>query len=316
MGSLIPPNLSSNFLKRLAKVLPTIRKKAFPISLAVLLASTLSALAQTPQQTILPGHLPAAVSTLQPLGRMDGSSRLRLSMNLPLHNRDALTNLLEELYDPTSPHYHHYLASEEFDAQFGPTEQDYQAVIDYATSNGFTITARHPNRMILEVNASVAAIEHAFQVKMQTYAHPTEPRTFFSPDVEPLVATGVPILFIGGLENFARPHPANLRRSPLKASANVTPQYGSGPNGNLAGFDYRAAYAPGVTLTGTGQMVGLVEFDGYYAGDITSYESQTGISNVPLQKILLDGFNGVPVTGTNSANGEVARFPWHPACRK
>ena len=53
-------------------------------------------------------------------------------------------------------------------------------------------------------------------------------------------------------------------------------------------------------------MVGLVEFDGYYANDIASYVSQTGVSNVPLQNVLLDGFSGVPTTGANSGNGEVA----------
>ena len=97
------------------------------------------------------------------------------------------------------------------------------------------------------------------------------------------------------MDNFARPHPKNLRRAPWRAAAKITPQLiGSGPNGNLAGFDFRAAYAPGVSLTGTGQQVGLLEFDGYYANDIASYVSQTGISNVPLQNVLLDAFNGVP----------------------
>ena len=255
---------------------------------------------------LLPGHLPAVVPSLQPLARLNGSTRLKLSINLPLHNWEALTNLLEELYDPASPRFHHYLTPEEFDARFGPTELDYQAVIAFATSSGFAVTARHPNRMLLEVNESVTDIERALQVMMRTYAHPTEPRTFFAPDTEPSVGAGISISYIGGLDNFARPHPKNLRRSPLKVFAKATSQIGSGPNGNLAGFDYRAAYAPGVPLTGTGQMVGLVEFDGYYAGDIASYESQTGVSNVPLQIVLLDGFNGVPTTGVNSGNGEVA----------
>jgi subtilase family serine protease len=278
-------------------------EKAFRISTAVLLVSAFLASAQTPQRTLLPGHLPAVVPSLQPLDRLNGSTRLKLSLNLPLHNREALTNLLDQLYDPASPLYHHYLAPEEFDARFGPTEQDYQAVIAWAVRSGFTVNARHPNRMLLEVSASVTDIERALQVTMRTYAHPTEPRTFFAPDTEPSAGVGIPILYIGGLDNFARPHPKNLRRSPLRASAKATPQIiGSGPNGNLAGFDYRAVYAPGVSLTGTGQSVGLVEFDGYYAGDIASYVSQTGVSNVPLQNVLLDGFNGVPGSG----NSEVA----------
>jgi hypothetical protein len=278
-------------------------EKAFRISTAVLLVSAFLASAQTPQRTLLPGHLPALVPSLQPLDRLNGSTRLKLSINLPLHNREALTNLLDQLYDPASPLYHRYLAPEEFDARFGPTEQDYQAVIAWAVRSGFTVNARHSNRMLLEVSASVTDIERALQVTMRTYAHPAEPRNFFAPDNEPSVGMGIPILCLGGLDNFARPHPKNLRRSPLRASAKATPQIiGSGPNGNLAGFDYRAVYAPGVSLTGTGQRVGLVEFDGYYAGDIASYVSQTGVSNVPLQIILLDGFNGVPGSG----NSEVA----------
>ena len=287
--------------------LANVCEKAFRISTAVLLVSAFLAPAQTPQRTLLPGHLPAGVPSLKPLGRLDGSTRLKLSINLPLHNREALTNLLNQLYDPASPLYHHYLTPEEFDARFGPTEPDYQAVIAWAARSGFTVTARHTNRMLLEVSASVTDIERALQVTMRTYAHPAEPRNFFAPDNEPSVGMGIPILCLGGLDNFTRPHPKNLRRSPLRASAKATPQIiGSGPNGNLAGFDYRAVYAPGVSLTGTGQRVGLVEFDGYYAGDIASYVSQTGVSNVPLQNVLLDGFNGVPTTGSDSGNSEVA----------
>ncbi|HXR06479.1 MAG TPA: S53 family peptidase [Candidatus Acidoferrum sp.] len=278
------------------------------ISAAVLLVSGFLAPAQTPPRAQLHGLLPEAVPHLQPLGRLDGSARLRLSIHLPLHNREGLTNLVEQLYDPASPMYHHYLAAEEFDARFGPTEEDYQAVVDWAGRSGFTVIARHSNRMLLEVSAAVADIEQALQVKMQTYAHPAEARTFFSPDSEPSAEAGVPILSIGGLHDYARPHPANLRRAPLRAAARASPQdVGSGPNGNLAGFDYRAIYAPGVTLTGTGQTVGLMEFDGYYPGDIVAYENQTGVPPVPLQFVPVDGFDGIPTPpGPTSGNSEVA----------
>ena len=272
----------------------------------LVLGVSLVAPAQTPQRVILPGHLPAAISYLQPLGRLERSTQIKLSIDLPLHNREGLTNLIEQLYDPASPLYHHYLSAEEFDARFGPTEQDYQAVVDWAAASGCAIVARHPNRMMLQVSASAADLERALQVALRTYAHPTESRTFFAPDTEPSVPAGVPILSLGGLESFARPHPASLHRTPLKSSPRPMPEMGSGPNGNLAGFDYRAAYVPGTTLTGTGQSVGLVEFDGYYATDITTYESMMGLPNVPLQVVTLEGFNSIPTTGANSGNSEVA----------
>ena len=67
------------------------------------------------------------------------------------------------------------------------------------------------------------------------------------------------------------------------------------------GKDFRTAYVPGVTLTGSGQTVGLLQFDGYTASDITYYETTAGLPAVPLTNVLLDGFNGAP-TGSG---GEV-----------
>jgi len=67
------------------------------------------------------------------------------------------------------------------------------------------------------------------------------------------------------------------------------------------GGDFRAAYLPGVALTGAGQVVGLLQFDGYTPSDITYYESRAGLPNVPLTNVLLDGFSGNP-TGSG---GEV-----------
>ncbi|HEV7926146.1 MAG TPA: protease pro-enzyme activation domain-containing protein, partial [Verrucomicrobiae bacterium] len=283
--------------------LTKVGKKTRWISVAVLLVSTFLAPGQTPQRKLMSGQIPAVVPTLQPLGRLDTSTKLTLSINLPLHDLGALNSLIGQIYDPSSPLYRHYLTPDEFDARFGPTEQDYQAVITWATRAGFAVTSAHPNRKILEVNASVADIERALQVTMRTYAHPTEHRTFFAPDSEPSLEVGLPILNISGLDNFARPHPMNLRRAPLKASTKATAQtIGSGPNGNLGGFDYRAVYAPGVSLMGSGQTVGLLEFDAYYPSDILAYEGYTGVSNVPVTPFLLDGFDGTP--GEN--DGEVA----------
>ncbi len=39
------------------------------------------------------------------------------------------------------------------------------------------------------------------------------------------------------------------------------------------GDDFRAAYVPGTSLTGAGQTVGLLQFDGFYPSDIAAYES-------------------------------------------
>jgi hypothetical protein len=71
------------------------------------------------------------------------------------------------------------------------------------------------------------------------------------------------------------------------------------------GHDFRAAYAPGVVLTGSGQAVGLFELDGYYASDITAYEASNGLPNVTLTNVLLDGFTGPPDGGDDEVSLDI-----------
>lgn len=231
-----------------------------------------------------------------------GWKQIDLVIGLPLRNPAGLGQLLAEINNPTSPNFHHYLTPEQFTEQFGPTEQDYEAVVHFAQSHGLIVTGRHSNRMVLDVKGMVPSIEQAFHVKLGVYQHPKEPRTFFAPDRAPTVDAVVPILSVSGLDNFELPHPMNLRKAATGATSNATGT-GSGPSGTYRGYDFRAAYLPGVTLTGSGQTVGLLEFDsGYYNSDILSYESLAGLPNVPVQAVLLDGYNG----GAGEGNDEVS----------
>ncbi len=245
-----------------------------------------------PQQT-LRGQRPPAVARLQALRRLESTNVLHLAIGLPLRNQAALTNLLRDLYDPASPHYRHFLTPVEFADQFGPSAADYQAVAEYARSNGFRIEGTHPNRMVLDASGPVPAIEKAFHVNMQVYHHPTEAREFFAPDAEPELALAVPVVHIGGLDNFVAPHPLNHPQPAASAQTGPVPASGSGPSGTYAGGDFRAAYVPGVTNTGAGQAVGLLEFQGYYTSDITGYESSYGLPNVPLNNVLLGGLASI-----------------------
>jgi subtilase family serine protease len=265
------------------------------------LSAAVSDAQSAPQK--LRGHVPAAVSRLTPLGRENGSDRLRLAIGLPLRNQTELTNLLQQLYDPASPNYHHYLTPEEFTARFGPTEQDYQAVIRYAKQNGFNVTGTHPNRVVLDVEGAVDDIEKSFHLTMRTYQHPREARIFHAPSTEPTVDLGVPILHISGLDNYSLPHP-NFKIKPLALQANAAPRSGSAPGGSYQGNDFRAAYSVG-SLTGAGQSVGLLQFDGYYNNDIADYESQAGLPSVTLTNVPVDGGVSTPGDGVGEVSLDI-----------
>ena len=270
------------------------------IALAVWVLSGALAIGQgaAPGRIILHGHVPAATARLTPNGRLPATHQLHLAIGLPLRNQSELDDLLRQLYDPTSPNFHQFITPPEFAARFGPTETDYAAVRAFLETNGFTVTGAHPNRVVLDVAGGVAAVERTFGVTLHTYRHPTEARDFFAPDTEPSLAAPVTLLHVSGLDNYALPHP-HLKLQPLAALSNATPRSGSGPGGSYRGNDFRAAYVPGTALTGAGQSVGLLQYDGYYSNDIASYISQAGITtSVVLTNIAVNG--GVSSPGGGS----------------
>ena len=256
------------------------------------------------ERQALTGHIPEAVKrlNLQPLRRVPATNVLHLAIGLPLRDPDAAKAFIQQLYDPASPLYHQYLTPEQFTEKFGPTTDDYQAAITFAQAHGFTVTRTYRSRLLVDVDAAVTDVETAFQVRIFEYQHPTEPRRFYAPDVEPSVPSGLKILDISGLSSFPSPHPnSHIVSPPLKAAA-ANPNAGSIPGGQYIGKDFRAAYVPGSLLTGTGQSVALVQFDNYYASDITYYEGLAGLPSVTLSNIYLDSYTGTIGDG----NGEVS----------
>ena len=246
---------------------------------------------------VLRVELPAVATNSPPVGRLPGTTNLDLAIGLPLRNQEALTNLLQQIYDPASPNYRHFLTPAQFTEQFGPTEKDYQAVIAYAGANGFKVTGTHPNRTILDVRGSVDGIEKALHLTMRTYQHPTESRTFYAPDAQPTLDLAVPILGISGLDDYSLPRPRVMAKPLAQGQNPPASNTGSGPSGTYRGNDFRAAYVPGWPLVGSGQIVGLLQFDGYHSNDIAYYESHAGLPSVTLSNVLLDGVSGAPSGG-------------------
>ena len=258
---------------------------SLPLFAACLLMCTPAANAQR----VLSGHVPRAVTVSREVNPVARTARINLAIGLPLRNQDELNALLGQLSDPANPNFGRYLSPEQFAAEFGPTEEDYQALIEFAHVHGLVVTGTHTNRLLLDVSGDTPAIERALHIRMMVYDHPTRGR-FFAPDREPSMDLDLNVEDISGLDNFALPRPMGLQTMPVgKAIPYVS---GSGPNGFFIGKDFRAAYAPGVALTGSGQTVGLLEFDGFYAGDVQKNFAQAGLPPVATQTVLLDGFSG------------------------
>jgi subtilase family serine protease len=224
-------------------------------------------------------------------------------------DRAGLQEYLREIYDPSSPDFHHFLSVAEFRQRFGPAGEDMDAAIAYAAANNLEVRGVAANGLLLTVNASVAQIQSAFHVLIQRYQLPTESRTFFSTDREPSLPSELHISHIVGLNDYSLPQPQVCK--PLSNGQAISVN-GSGPGGSYLGSDMRAAYYGGAQLTGKGQSLALVQFGGYAIEDVTasfagaasaranrgSYilnyrPDRTGTTyTVPINNVVLDGMSG------------------------
>jgi len=237
-------------------------------------------------QQRLAGHVPAAIRTAIRVSALSGDKQLFLFIALPIRNAESLRTEIQAVSDPRNPQYRHYLTPAQFAAQYGAAENDYAAVIGFARANGLNVLRTYESRQGLNVSASVETIEKVFHIVLYNYRR-DDGSTFFSIDREPSVDLNVPILHISGLDNSTKPHPT------FRVAHNPSFLNGSAPGGTYGPSDLARAYPTAPGLTGTGQSVALVEFDGFYTGDVSAYQKKFGL-NVPTQTVLLDGSDGAP----------------------
>src|SRR6202044_2914677 len=76
------------------------------------------------------------------VGHYTANPKLRLTIALRPPNPTQEAEFLRELQDRKSPQYHQFLSQANWIARFSPSEADEQAVMEWATSQGLTITHR------------------------------------------------------------------------------------------------------------------------------------------------------------------------------
>jgi hypothetical protein len=268
-----PNNREATSLLACEQALARSVRKLLPVAICALAvfpagrATAQSLLAGDAGRQQLKGHLRAEVMGAPPVRRVPPETHMTLTVGLPLANRAALVQAAADIADPNSASFRHFLTPEQFADQFGASPADYQSLLDWAQSNHLTATT-HRNRLAATVEGAVADIEPALGVHM-IYRRRADGTEFFAPDAEPSVALKVPLEHIGGLDNFLQPEKAG----------------GSASGGSYQGSDFRHAYAPGVTLTGKGQQIGIFMLDGFAQSDINGYAKQIGKSFLPVEVV-------------------------------
>lgn len=247
----------------------------------------------------LKGHVPSEVlKKAKDLGLLDPQQYLFLTFSLPLRNKAHLKATLEKLYDPQNPAYGQYLSPKTFRDRYAPTVAETREVIRQLAHLGLSARKVSSNRLLMEVAAPASVIQKALGVEFHRYQF--QGRVFHASPWEPKLPKYLAkrVLAISGLDDAVKRVPRITKPSMVDQVLMASVQ-GSGPQGGLSPSDIASAYnLQSISATGTGQMLALLQMDGFNQSDITFYQQYYNLPAIPVETILMPGATGIP--GSNA----------------
>jgi subtilase family serine protease len=159
----------------------------------------LTALGAGTQTSVIAGNHSPMVERLVDAAPAPSDQKLTMRIDLNPSHRDALESLLAAQQDLSSPSYHQWLKTGEFDRRFGPDPAARAAIIRWLKSQGFEISKSQYGRSI-KFTGTVAEADRAFGVAIYAVDGGKHYGNMSDPAVPAQFAPS--ISFIDGLDNL------------------------------------------------------------------------------------------------------------------
>ena len=172
-----------------------------------------------------------------------GSVNVAISMQ----NVSGLLQYAQEVSNPATGLYRHFLTPQQIGSRFGAKTSDYIKVAQYFASYGLHVGG-WPQREMLFIEGPQAQLESAFGTKFGMYTYGGQ--TFAAPTSMPRFTTAMPVTAVTNLVQVTTMHSYLMRGPASNQFRGYSPQ-------QLARiFDYQGAYDAG--FTGSGINVGII----------------------------------------------------------
>ena len=238
----------------------------------------------------LPGSEKPAMPNATVVGPAEASEIIEVS--IVLKQRRALV-----LADLQGKHLSH----DEFASAYGAEPEQLERVREFARANNLEVVARADEaaRRTITVHGTVADMEKAFSVTLDTYAHASG--TFRGRTGSIHVPTELADIVQGvfGLDNRpqAKPHFRYRRLMGASEAAAQNISYSPAEVGKLYGFP--------ADVNGSGQTIGILELGGgFHTADIVAYFKSLNLTPPTVNAVSVDHGKSKPTTA-DSADGEV-----------
>src|SRR5580700_7081964 len=207
---------------------------------------------------------PEAKNPANDRGRVDDAMpmpHLMLQLRRPAAQEQALATLIDQLHDPKSPNYHHWLTARDIGAQFGPAASDIATVSNWLAQQGFTVNTVYPNGMAIEFSGTAGQVRSAFHTEIHNLS--VNGTTHFANMTDPQIPAALASLVAGvtSLNDF-RPRPQVVHQSQAVGEFDKNGNFYMTPPDLATIYNFNQAFNGGIT--GKGQTIYLVEDSDIY----------------------------------------------------
>src|SRR5262249_51483186 len=95
------------------------------------------------------GLVPKELATSAFLGAMAPDQQVRMLISFNIRDHEGLNRLLADIYDPSSPEFHHWLTPKQFGKRFGRPQQEFEMAASWLANQGFNVDIRYSNRLAI-----------------------------------------------------------------------------------------------------------------------------------------------------------------------
>jgi subtilase family serine protease len=166
------------------------------------LATAFSLPAQENTQYTIANSKMGFVSKAPDLGPGSVSKQITIYLWLQLRNGQPLSQLVDQLYDPTSANYQKWLTTDQFNANFAPTADDVASVKSFLTAHGLTILSTGERNLYVRAQGSIAQVQSAFGVQIHRFN--VNGRIYRANTTSPVMEgpVGALVSRVGGLSDY------------------------------------------------------------------------------------------------------------------
>ncbi|HTC01815.1 MAG TPA: protease pro-enzyme activation domain-containing protein, partial [Xanthobacteraceae bacterium] len=201
---------------------------------------------------------------------------MMLQLRRPAALEQAFETLIDQLHDPKSPNYHHWLTATETGARFGPAASDIATVTAWLGQRGFAVNLVYPNAMVIDFSGTAGQVRGAFHTDIHRLSINGVARFANMSDPQ-IPASLAPV--INGVIGLHDIPPRRSFAPTLPFTTGGAPQYRVAPSDLATIYNFNPLYAAG--YSGQGQTIYLLETSNLYNNgvDWNTFRSALGLSS-------------------------------------